>query len=361
VPAFDVVSGAVVRAIIAESREVIADVVKETYFMHDDGTATNPDSYFLRFAHRPNARIIALPAYLGGEVTTAGIKWIGSFPDNIEHNLQRASAVLLLNDGRSGYPYACLEASRISSARTAASAVIAAEALHGGRVAGGITIVGAGVIARTIVEFFRAGGWRVDRFSVYDTVPGYTELLADFIDANGYQAERHTDLDAACATSEIVVFATTAAEPHVTRLDAFWPDQTVLNISLRDIGPEIIAAAHNVVDAVDHCLKANTSPHLAAQTLGHHDFIDGTLAQLLRGEITLTAAKPRIFSPFGLGVLDLAVGRYVYRTAIERGQTHAIPDFFDETERWLSAADAPAVPFTDLRQPSTAGVTRPVD
>ncbi|GAA3028003.1 hypothetical protein GCM10020000_00580 [Streptomyces olivoverticillatus] len=41
-----------------------------------------------------------------------------------------------------------------------------------------------------------------------------------------------------------------------------------------------------------------------------------------------------VFSPFGLGVLDLAVGMHVYRTARESGEAVAVPDFFGETQRW---------------------------
>ena len=44
--------------------------------------------------------------------------------------------------------------------------------------------------------------------------------------------------------------------------NTFKAGQVVLNISLRDIAPEIILNACNVFDDVEHCMKANTSPHL---------------------------------------------------------------------------------------------------
>ncbi|WP_435884682.1 hypothetical protein [Streptomyces toxytricini] len=88
------------------------------------------------------------------------------------------------------------------------------------------------------------------------------------------------------------------------------------------------------MDDVDHCLKAQTSPHLAEQLTGGRDFLTGTLGALLEGRITLDPARPTVFSPFGLGILDLAVGHHVLHAAKARGGVVEIPDFIGETERW---------------------------
>ncbi|WP_035796596.1 2,3-diaminopropionate biosynthesis protein SbnB [Kitasatospora mediocidica] len=332
---FDVVSGTVARKIIQESRSELVTVVKEAYLTHYAGSSVNPNSYFLRFPENPSARIIALPAYLGGEYDVAGIKWISSFPENIKNNVPRASAVLLLNDYATGYPFACLEASQISAARTAASAVLGAAQLLGRTNAERITVVGSGIIARNIIEFFAAEDWKVGEFAIVDHKAEYAELLAAHVrDELGYSASRFDDLPTAFDGADVIVLATTAPEPYIVEPGAFAPGQVVLNISLRDISPDLVLSSHNVVDDVDHCLTANTSPHLAEQQTGNRDFISGVLAQVIRGEVSLDAERPRIFSPFGLGVLDLAVGSYIHRRAVESGQTQAIDGFFGETERW---------------------------
>jgi ornithine cyclodeaminase/alanine dehydrogenase-like protein (mu-crystallin family) len=41
-----------------------------------------------------------------------------------------------------------------------------------------------------------------------------------------------------------------------------------------------------------------------------------------------------VFSPFGLGVLDLAVGKYVYDEVGRAGQLNVISDFFHEVRRY---------------------------
>jgi N-[(2S)-2-amino-2-carboxyethyl]-L-glutamate dehydrogenase len=264
-----------------------------------------------------------------------GIKWIGSFPGNITRGVPRASAVLLLNDYETGYPYAMLEASQISAARTAASAALAAEVLSGGRVASRLVVVGAGIIARNVVEFLAAQGWSMGCVAVHDREPRYAAALAEYVSGKlGYEAVTLPHPTADLRASDTVLLTTTAAAPHILDPATFAPGQLVLNISLRDIGEEIIAGSANVLDDVEHCLKADTSPHLAEQRYGHRDFITGTLAQVINGDVRVGTDRPVVFSPFGLGVLDLAVGALVHREACATGQALAIPDFFGEMTRW---------------------------
>lgn len=331
---FHVMTGKDIRAVIEKSRPEILARVRDAYLAHHRGETINPKSYFLRFPEKPNSRIIALPALLRGTPGVAGIKWIGSFPDNVHRNIPRASAVLLLNDFETGYPFACLEAAQISAARTAASAVLGAEALHGSRVARKIAVIGAGVISRNILEFVRALDWEIDSVAVHDAVADYADKAARYVESLGYNSSVSSTLPEAVEGADVVILATTAGEPHILDRDAFAPGQTVLNVSLRDIGPDIIAASHNVLDDVDHCLTAGTSPHLAEQRLAHTDFIDGTIAELLLGEITLGRDKPRIFSPFGLGVLDIAVGLEIFTIGLSTDCAQAVPDFFAEVARW---------------------------
>ncbi|MFB8170438.1 2,3-diaminopropionate biosynthesis protein SbnB [Kitasatospora purpeofusca] len=330
---FHVVPGKAVREILEADRPGVVDVVRRTYLSHRTGDTVNPDSYFLRFPEKPDSRIIALPAYVGDDLRLAGIKWISSFPANIRSGAPRASAVLVLNDYETGYPIACLEAAGISAARTAASAALAAAALRpGGHAGTRIAVVGAGVIARTICTYLDVVGCAPDSYLVHDLDEVAGRALCGHVrERIGRPAEFTADL-AEALDADTVVFATTALAPYVTR--EFAPGQLVLNISLRDLAPETVLAADNFVDDVDHCLKADTSPHLAEQRTGNRDFVTGTLADVLSGAVAVDPSRPVVFSPFGLGVLDLAVGAHVLGRSRESGTAQEIPDFFGETTRW---------------------------
>lgn len=336
VPPFAVISGAQVQRALQGREKEIVELVEATYRLHSAGDSVNPPSYFLRFSDRPSSRIIALPASIGGQVRVDGVKWISSFPENVAAGIPRASAVLILNDHDTGYPFACLESSIISATRTAASAALAADWLsRDRRRPKRVGFFGAGLIARYIHTFLLGTGWSFDEIGVHDLSADSAAGFRYYLEQSG-TAGRITVQDSAeelIRNSDLVVFATVAGQPHVGDLSWFAHNPLVLHVSLRDLAPEIVLASTNIVDDVEHCLKANTSPHLAEQLTGNRDFLHGTLDDVMAGRLAVPADRPLVFSPFGLGVLDLAVGKYVYDEVVHSGELHVVDDFFHELSR----------------------------
>jgi N-[(2S)-2-amino-2-carboxyethyl]-L-glutamate dehydrogenase len=337
VPPFAVITGAQVQRVLQGREQEIVELVAATYRLHGAGDSVNPPSYFLRFPDRPSDRIIALPASIGGPGRVDGLKWISSFPENVAAGIPRASAVLILNDYDTGYPFACLESSIISATRTAASAALAANWLsRGRRRPTRIGFVGVGLIARYIHTFLAGTGWSFDEIGVHDlsadSAAGFRGYLEELGTAG--RVTVHDSAETLIRSSDLVVFATVAAQPHVGDLSWFEHNPVVLHVSLRDLAPEILLASSNVVDDIEHCLKANTSPHLAEQLTGNRDFLLGTLDDVMAGRVSVPADRPVVFSPFGLGVLDLAVGKYVYDRVLSSGDLHVIDDFFYELRRY---------------------------
>jgi ornithine cyclodeaminase len=326
---FSVIGGKLVAEILDSRHADIVELIRQTYLAHGAGKTLNPPSYFLRFPDRPADRIIALPASLRAGSAVNGIKWISSYPENRARGLSRASAVLILNDPETGYPFACLESSIISATRTAASAVLAADAItrRSPERPRRIGVFGAGLIARYIYDYFVGTGWEFDSVHVHDRDPAYASAFMDML---GGRAETvvHEDPESLIRAADLVVFATTAGTPHVTEPDWFDHHPVVLHVSLRDLAPEVILASSNLLDDVEHCLKANTSPHLAEQQSGGRSFIDGTLYDVLTDALAVPCDRTVVFSPFGLGVLDLAVGKFVHDLATREGLLLPEPDFF---------------------------------
>ncbi|WP_406452976.1 2,3-diaminopropionate biosynthesis protein SbnB [Streptomyces sp. NBC_01622] len=336
-PSFAVISGEQVQQALTGRESEIGELVEATYRLHGAGDSVNPPSYFLRFPDRPSSRIIALPASLGGPLRVDGLKWISSFPGNTGSGLPRASAVLILNDPDTGYPYACLESSVISATRTASSAALAAEKLSQGRTRPlRVGFVGTGLIARYIHTHLRATGWEFEETGVYDLSANSAEGFRGYLGRSGAQGRItvHDKAEGLVRASDLLVFATIAGAPHIH--DPAWFDHhpLVLHVSLRDLDPAILLASANFVDDVEHCLKADTSPHLAEQATGGREFIDGTLDDVLTGRVGVPADRTVVFSPFGLGVLDLAVGRFVHDEVARRGELRVVDGFFHELRRY---------------------------
>src|SRR5262245_12463588 len=215
VPSFAVISGAQVRHSLEGREKQIVELVESTYRLHCAGDSVNPPSYFLRFPDRPTSRIIALPASIGGQVRVDGIKWISSFPDNVAAGIPRASAVLILNDHDTGYPFACIEASIISATRTAAMAAMAADWFTRGRQRPTrVGFFGVGLIARYIHTFLAGAGWSFDEIGVHDLSADSTAGFRGYLETSGAASSAarrvtvHASAEQLIRSSDMVVFAT---------------------------------------------------------------------------------------------------------------------------------------------------------
>jgi ornithine cyclodeaminase len=334
---FAVITAETILPLIREDLSGCIAVVRDAYLAQAEGRGVNPRSVFMRFADRPDCRIIALPSHLGTPSRTSGLKWVASYPANVERGVPRASAVLLLNDHEFGYPFACLEGSVISAARTAASAVLAASHLRSGdHHVGTFGIVGTGLIARYILRFLVGTQWEIDNVVLFDVDPSRAERFA--AGARAIQPDVHldvriaSDMPALLKTSDLVLFATVASRPHVHDPQLLAHRPVVLHISLRDLAPEIVVDAFNIVDDMDHVMREDTSLHLTEQLTGTREFVAGSLAEVITGRCGVDRARPVVFSPFGLGVLDLAVGKWVYDRARAAGKLVPIEHFFSDAE-----------------------------
>src|SRR5271170_731590 len=254
-PTFHVVPGSAVKRVIDDNKKRVFDAVEAAYRLHASGNTLNPDSYFLRYPDRPSARIIALPAHLGGDFQKSGIKWISSFPENRASNLARASAVLIINDATTGYPLACIEASLISATRTAASAALAAEQISLDPFMGTLGIIGTGVIARTTVEWLLFRNWKFRKISLYDVYRKEAEHFSKWLrDQHNLKADIQDRLEGAISDSSLILFTTTTLAPYLSDEKLLEHCPAVLHLSLRDICVNVILGSQNIVNDVDHCL-----------------------------------------------------------------------------------------------------------
>lgn len=110
-------------------------------------------------------RLMAMPAYLGGDFQTCGVKWYGSNIANREKGLPRSILMFILNDIDTGAPLAYMSANLLSAYRTGAIPGVGARYLAR-KDAKVIGLLGPGVMGKTSVASFMAARPNIDTIKV---------------------------------------------------------------------------------------------------------------------------------------------------------------------------------------------------
>lgn len=322
-----------VMKILKNNEFEIMEIIKKAYISHYEGKSVLPHSIFLRFPNNDRNRIIGLPAYLQNDLQElTGFKWISSFPDNITKGIERASAVIVLNDMTNGYAISVMEGSIISAKRTAASAALAAKYLHGNEEESNLGFIGCGRINYEILNFLSFTFDKLKNITVFDTnISRAKEFIIsaskEYPNINFNITE---SINCIFANSPLVCLATTASNPFISDISLCNKNTTILDISLRDFSPEFVLGCNNIVDDFSHVCREKTSIELTSIQVNNSNFVKCTLAEVLLGKTNgRDGDKPTMFSPFGLGILDLALADYVYKYACANEIGMEINNFFE--------------------------------
>jgi alanine dehydrogenase len=149
------------NVLAAVSPERAVEAVRDGFIAYARGEWQMPPKVYVD-AH-PNGDFRAMPAIGAGR---AVLKWVTSFPVNLERGLPTVKAIVLVSDAETGMPVAVLEGSALTALRTGAAAVLAAETLARAD-AETFAVIGAGVNGKATARTFIARGkmplvWDVD-------------------------------------------------------------------------------------------------------------------------------------------------------------------------------------------------------
>ncbi len=113
-----------------------------------------------------NSHLHAMPAYIS-EPRAAGIKWIGTFPDNMAKGLPSISGLIVLNDPETGQPLCIMDCRRITAMRTGAKTALAARYLAR-KGCQSLGIIGCGVQGRSNLDALLCE-FKFEAVRVFDT------------------------------------------------------------------------------------------------------------------------------------------------------------------------------------------------
>lgn len=305
------------------------DVIERAFRVKADGAVFMPPKVMITWADEPgteekHGRIMAMPAYVGGDFDVAGLKWIPSVPDNPARNgLPRANALVLLSDRETGLPLAVMDGTVVSAMRTGAVTGVAVRRLArpGAEVA---CLLGAGVLAHTQLAALRVALPGLREVRVYDPRTDRCERFCAGAAADGLAVRSAATPEEAVRGAAVVVPATMAVEPS---FEPAWldPGVTVVLVSSLD-GPLDLHAVTDLL-VVDDWVHESTHEGRYAERLVGAGIIpsDGSAAVELADVVTgrhpgRTRVDERIVvSPVGLAMDDVTVAKHVLDRARAAG------------------------------------------
>jgi ornithine cyclodeaminase/alanine dehydrogenase-like protein (mu-crystallin family) len=300
-----------VRAAVSPERAL--EAVRDAFIAYARGEWEMPSKVYV--PAYPEGDFRAMPALGAGH---ALLKWVTSFPGNPAHGLPTVTGLVLLSDASNGMLKAVLDAGAVTSLRTGAAAVLAAETL-GRPDAETAAVIGSGVNGEAAARTFIARGRSVQ---LWDVDRARAEVVAERIGAEvalGRDEALASDLLVTVTPGRQVVLEEGALLPgqHASLMGADGPGKAEIAVEelvrVRVFCDDWEQASHNgdIVHAVE------------AGRLQRDDVTE--LGSVLAGDADGRRSddEATVFDSTGLAIQDLAIAL----AALERADELDLPGF----------------------------------
>jgi len=311
-----------------DMKEALRDM-EDTFSLLDKGEAMSPAKAAMGFGktladESTMGRINALPGYVGGRFQMAGLKWMGSYPGNIERGLPVACALTVLNDPDTKFPIAAMDGSTISAIRTGAVGGVAAKYLAK-KTSRTLMLIGAGYQSTTQLEGIYLSCPTLKNFYIVDI---YKERAESFAQKMGQKLGIEiTPLTNASDCKEMPDITVTATNSNKPVIDCGVVQPGCFHISVGGCDhPDLYKKADKiVVDSWYHVYHRGLGSLVAAVDKGDlkpEQIYCREFGKIVNGKMPGRENDREIiyFDPVGMGCEDVAVASRIYRKAVEQGK-----------------------------------------
>jgi len=291
--------------------EILA-LVEQTYALQAGGDVEVPTKIGVHPAY-PKSFLHAMPAWVGGDAPSLGMKWISYYPGNVSRGLPDSTGVILLNDPHNGQPICMMEGMYITFLRTAACAAVAAKHLvHEPKTLG---LVGCGGLGKWSLRFMCHAFPSLDTVYVTSKKPESRREFCETADVPNCRVIPVDHPREAVADSDIVV---TSVPPNdMPPVESGFLREGSLFIPLDIVNSWSPAALADfdrfVVDNVE------AFPSLLKRKLGHEGMDLGSfvsMQQMIASSISPANTGDRIFvGVCGIASIDIAIAWTMYQRA----------------------------------------------
>ena len=286
----------------------------------------------LRFVVRPpeeQSLMGLMPAHRSSPEPAYGLKSVCIFPGNPARGLDAHQGGVMLFDGETGELRALIDASAVTSIRTAAVSAVATRALArtNSRV---LAILGSGVQARAHLEAMAAVE-PFDEARVWSRTAEHAQAFAAEAQTS-FPVEAVDGAEAAVRGADVVVTVTSSRDP-IVELDWLAPGAHVNAVgssipAARELDAATIAAAALFVDSRESIVNESGEYLRAVEEEGiGPDHIRAELGEVLAGSSAGRGSDDEltVFDSVGLAAEDLAAAEFLYRRAQSEGAGAVVP------------------------------------
>ena len=277
---------------------------------------TQPIKPYLRYRDLKN-RIIAMPAFIGGDINKSGIKWIASFPDNIKNNIPRAHSVVVLNNADTGEPEAIINTAKLSILRTAGVTGAVIKAYNNVKSLKNVNvgIIGWGPIGQNHFKMVTdLLGDKIANIFLYDL---------NQIDINSIDSAYKEKVQVvrcwqdAYKDADIFITCTVSKEPYIDMQPKKGSLQ--LNVSLRDYKTDIYdyVKGNIIVDDWEEVCREKTDIEMLHLEKGLKKEETKSIVDVLCNKCLKNYSLDDIimFNPMGMATFDIALANYYVNKA----------------------------------------------
>lgn len=265
-----------------------------------------------------------MPGYLG-QPRSFGLKVVSVMPGNHGTPYDSHQGVVMLFGLVHGEPLAMLDATAITSIRTAAASAAATDALAR-EDAGDLALIGSGAQGRTHLAAMRVVR-KLRRVRVWSRTRAHAERFArDEAASLGFAIEVAASAEEALRGADLVCTTTSAREPvlrgawlspgtHVNAVGACFA-------ATRELDTEAVRRSRFFTDCRESCLNEAGDFLIARQERAITDaHLLGEVGEVFLGRIAgrLSPDDVTIYESLGIALEDLAAAHDIHRRALETG------------------------------------------
>lgn len=267
-----------------------------------------------QFLTRDPDTLLSRAAWING--LGFGVKSVSVMPNNPTQNLPTVQGAMLVFEDKHGTLDAIIDSNLVTKWKTAGDSVFGASLLARPN-SETYLIVGAGVVAETLIEAYSAQFPNIKRIEIWNRTPEKASQLAAKFSAKGLPVFAASDLKTACQTADIISTATMSKTPlingdwikpgtHIDLIGAFKADMREADDALLQMGRLFVDSFDTTLDHIGELMIPLASGAIARDDIlgDYYDLVQGVQGREANDDIT-------ILKNGGGAHLDLMTAKYI--------------------------------------------------